>query len=416
MAGPVCGQERWEPEDASLLAELPKDLVLYRPACSPPERNVSSTRLTRILGRSTPLFRWWRHQAWETGLRAAREHGVQLVFVTASPFEGISAAVRIGRELEVPVIADLRDPWALDEVMAYPTSLHRWRQLRTMAHTLSGVDLIVMNTPEAEMVVREAFPTLAGQCRNITNGYDPADFEGIQRTTDRDHFEITHTGYLYTDIGLDHSRRSWLKRVAGGEIVPVDLLARSSFFLLEALELLCREQPELLDRLRLNLVGSPTDADQARVERSSVRRLVHFKGYVTHQDSIAALLNADLLFFPMHGLPRGIRARIVPAKLYEYLGSGRPILAAVPEGDARDFILAASAGRVVEPSDVIGIARAIRAFLEEAPTPTRSERPEVTRFARRVLTKSLAEYLRQALGWGQGQASGPGGPTRTTGG
>ena len=40
--------------------------------------------------------------------------------------------------------------------------------------------------------------------------------------------------------------------------------------------------------------------------------------------------SADLLFLPMHELPEGTSARIVPCKTYEYLASGRPVLAAVP--------------------------------------------------------------------------------------
>ena len=43
-----------------------------------------------------------------------------------------------------------------------------------------------------------------------------------------------------------------------------------------------------------------------------------------------------MLFLPMQELPRGHRGRMVPCKGYEYLASGRPILAALPEGDGRD--------------------------------------------------------------------------------
>lgn len=397
VAGPAHGRDRWEPEDPSLLAELPADLALYRSSGSPPGREAASTRLTRILGRSTRRFRWWRDNALESGLRAGKDHGVRLVFVTASPFEGIESAVRIGRELQVPVIADLRDPWALDETIVYPTSLHRSRESRAMLSALSEVDLIVMNTPEAEKAVRDTFPGLAGRCRHVTNGYDPADFEGVRPAAHGDQFVITHTGYLYTDIGLSHRRRSWLQRALGGELVPVDLLARSPFFLLRALELLCREEPTLFDRIQLNLIGPATDADRDCVARSSVGRLVHLRGHVPHREALEAMAGSDLLFFPMHGLPREMRSRIVPAKVYEYLGSGRPILAAVPEGDARDFILEAHAGRVVEPGDVEGIARGIRSFLEEAPLTNRPISQHVQRFARPALTTSLADHFRKTL-------------------
>jgi glycosyltransferase involved in cell wall biosynthesis len=73
---------------------------------------------------------------------------------------------------------------------------------------------------------------------------------------------------------------------------------------------------------------------------------------------VRALVECDLLFLPMHDLPKGERARIVPGKTYEYLRAGAPILAAIPEGDAREFVHAAKAGLCVAPSDVEGIASA----------------------------------------------------------
>jgi hypothetical protein len=73
----------------------------------------------------------------------------------------------------------------------------------------------------------------------------------------------------------------------------------------------------------------------------------------------------------------------------------------VPEGDARDFVQAAGAGRVVLPDDVAGMARALAAFAAEAPAPLRprgSETSGVRRFERRVLTGRLAEHFRELLG------------------
>jgi glycosyltransferase involved in cell wall biosynthesis len=61
----------------------------------------------------------------------------------------------------------------------------------------------------------------------------------------------------------------------------------------------------------------------------------------------------------MHDLPEGTRATVVPSKTYEYLASGRPILAAVPDGDARDLLAAAGTALLCRPKDVDGIVAAI---------------------------------------------------------
>jgi glycosyltransferase involved in cell wall biosynthesis len=119
-------------------------------------------------------------------------------------------------------------------------------------------------------------------------------------------------------------------------------------------------------------------------------------GYLSHAETIAALRSADLLFLPMHGLPRGERARIVPGKAYEYLGARKPILAAVPEGDARDYVLASGLGEVCEPDDVAAMAAILRrrwraAWTGEAPRPAGPD--FFAQFERRQLAARLAGAL-----------------------
>ena len=59
----------------------------------------------------------------------------------------------------------------------------------------------------------------------------------------------------------------------------------------------------------------------------------------------------------MHDLRPGSRARIVPGKTYEYLAAGRPILAAVPDGDARDFLSQCGTALLCRPDDVEGMVQ-----------------------------------------------------------
>jgi glycosyltransferase involved in cell wall biosynthesis len=95
----------------------------------------------------------------------------------------------------------------------------------------------------------------------------------------------------------------------------------------------------------------------------------------------------------MHGIPAGTRARIVPGKTYEYLASGRPILAAVPAGDARDLVVKFGNGVAVGPSDIQGIADAIEMLASKAPFP-RHVPNGIERFERRELTRRLAQHLK----------------------
>jgi hypothetical protein len=89
--------------------------------------------------------------------------------------------------------------------------------------------------------------------------------------------------------------------------------------------------------------------------------------------------SADLLFLPMHDLPPGRRAGLVPHKTYEYLAARRPILAAVPDGDARDLLAASGAARLCLPADVAAMAEHVLADVEDwrSGVAPRAPRPDV---------------------------------------
>ena len=91
-----------------------------------------------------------------------------------------------------------------------------------------------------------------------------------------------------------------------------------------------------------------------------------------------------------------MRAGIVPGKAYEYMASGRPILATVPDSDARDFVRAAGTGIVCEPGDVPGLVAALKEqhlkWKSAAPHPDWNGE-FVRQFERKNLTAKLAAYL-----------------------
>ena len=86
-------------------------------------------------------------------------------------------AARRSRRLGIPWVADLRDPWALDEMMIYPTALHRARDA-AMRALLASAAAIVMNTPEAaRRLPSDASRRSRRTVVTIPNGFDAADFD-----------------------------------------------------------------------------------------------------------------------------------------------------------------------------------------------------------------------------------------------
>jgi glycosyltransferase involved in cell wall biosynthesis len=254
-----------------------------------------------------------------------------------------------------------------------------------------------MNTPEAAAALKLAFPELATRTTSITNGYDSdevAPSTGAQQT---ERFNIVHAGFLHAEAGLRQRRQAWQYRLLGRIEPGVEILPRSHYYLLRALAFWRTEDPNVDKKVRFTLIGKTRSIDRELVAHSPVAPLVRFTDYLPHADSLNLVQDASLLFLPMHKLPPGRRARIVPGKTYEYIASGRPVLAPIPEGDARDFLQRAGTGFVCEPDAVQEMVALLRARFRAwtaGETGPRVDPGYISRFERRTLTGQLASHLR----------------------
>jgi glycosyltransferase involved in cell wall biosynthesis len=282
----------------------------------------------------------------------------------------------------------------------YPSRVHLRRDLARMRECLARADAVVMNTPEAALRVERRFPELRGRTVvSIPNGFDSSDFLGSAPKRDDVLLRIVHTGTLHTDRGRRHRAGGAVKRLLGGAPVKVDILTRSHVYLLAAIDLLFEREPARAKQIEVHFAGVLSDADRQVALRSPVSRL---HGYLPHAKTIDLIRSADLLFLPMQELEPGTRAGLVPGKTYEYLASGRPILGAVPDGDARELLVEAGTGLVCRPSDVEAMARIISGELQRVRRgggPAAQPNADVlARYERRTLTRDLAAVFDAVLG------------------
>jgi glycosyltransferase involved in cell wall biosynthesis len=387
----------YSPRDETFGDEVPRTVRIYRTSGVEDVHSPHGLirRVQELLGISNRLARYWTFEANKTATRALAEKGADLIYVSLSPYEGAMVASRLAERFSLPWIADLRDPWALDEMQVRVSSLHRRLEILRMRQGLQSASTIIMNTPEATKQLLSVFREFRRKrIVTITNGFDAGDFMGAGRLSIGERpFTIVHAGYLHVDSGL-HMRKHWaLYGTLGRTVGGVDFLTRSHYFLLQALERWVASDPGLRSKVRLTLVGKLSDEDKSIVRTSSVSDLVDLRGYLSHQETVKQMTEASVLFLPMHNLPSGRRATIVPGKTYEYMATGRPILAAVPEGDARDFVTKAGTGCVCAPDDVEGMTRILRDLYvawEGKREAVNLNRKFVNQFERRRLTQSLA--------------------------
>jgi glycosyltransferase involved in cell wall biosynthesis len=387
---------RWAQPDPALMKRVADIDVRRVPGPMPPDRSGGRARLARWLEQPPPWVNWWVEGARKTALEIEGEF--DLILANLIPYETAFAASKLSRELGIPWIADLEDPWALDEMRVAPTRMNHRIDRARMLYGLESADGVIMNCTEAAHRLRAEMPDVGRVVAGIPHGFTAEDFEGPRPHRTDAAYRIVHTGSLHTQLGLDHRRSMRRRRLLGGTSVDVDILTRSHLHLIEAIDHLVASGAARASRIELHLAGHMTDADLGII---GGRQYVRTYGQLSHPQTIELARSADLLFVPMHNLPEGKRAGLVPCKTYEYLAAERPILAAVPDGDARDLLQRFRRADVVRPDDAAGMARAIR---ERTRNPYRGCGEDgiasalLGPYERQRLTENIAAVLDEVMG------------------
>lgn len=359
-------RSQWEPQDQSL--EASREAVIER--VQTPDQSRVTTNTPAVDAGRDPFVQAVVERA--AALHAERPFDA--VVVTMPPYGMAPAALLAKEKLGVPVFVDLQDPWALDGAFAYSNKAQWSVNNDWMRRVMLGCDGVVMNTPEARAQVLRAIPSLSpDRITNVNNGCTFADFEGPMPARPEGmtpgRFHLVHTGTLHTAAwARTRGPIGWLRQKRNYRAEPVQIAGRTAYYLLQAIAQLERAGDSRLDDFRLALVGVKDPAVHGMIERSGVAGRVDVIGFVPYQTSLAWIRHADALFVPLFGLPKDHRSRLVPSKTYEYLASGKPILGALPRGDARDLVERSAVGVCADPCDPAALAEALGRVIDLAKT------------------------------------------------
>jgi glycosyltransferase involved in cell wall biosynthesis len=281
------------------------------------------------------------------------------------------AALLGARGSGVPVVLDFRDLWTT--APEYFTSLRGYAIGRpaylidrlTERWALRRADWFIANHEHMKGSLERLTPRAFGRVTVIPNGYEEDDFAalpaaGVSRATTDGVVTVRSTGttYIYT--------------------------AKS---LLDACE---RLPAAAAARLRIELIGPWYDlvSQLERAERMAVASVLPPR---PHAEALKAMANADVLLFLLRDMA-GIDD-MIPARLYEYLRLGKPILAVAPDGAAKQLV-ERNGGTVVHPGDDAGLAAELeRISRGELPGGADPSSFEVTQFSRDAQALKLGQAL-----------------------
>jgi glycosyltransferase involved in cell wall biosynthesis len=358
-------------QDPTLLAQIPPAVTVHRTAGFDVARRFSFGGLHPGFLTVPDRFASWVPFGVAEGLRVIKRHGVRALYSTSPPPTAHLIGAALKRLTGLPWIADFRDPWIEDGLYPRPGSTRFHVESRLERLVVSSADRITATTPLLAREFLRRHPSLSPErVVSIYNGYDERDFDGWKPEAP-DGFELLHTGLISPDF-------------------------RDPAPLLTALASLIDSGRLRSEETRLVFLGGgrylQSRAFGDLVERLRLRGVVDVAPRVSYHESLARLGRASVLVL----LQASDDTRtLIPAKGFEYLRAGRPILALTGDGATAELVRSTRSGLVVEPNDVEGIARALLELRAAGPPPEGREGgyPGIARYERRALAGELARIL-----------------------
>jgi glycosyltransferase involved in cell wall biosynthesis len=325
----------------------------------------------------------WILPAIISGLGEIRRQRVDCLFSSGPWWTNHVVGLALADLTGLPLVAHFRDPWSqaewLKPVSNLSVRIEKALERRVMTKASAVVSVGEMQTA----LVQQAYPALpASKFVTIFNGYDGAEWDELfgDKTAApapaNDKFTITYAGSLY--------------------------FRRSPYPLFYALQSLIESGEIPREHIRLELLGKCEVADGKRVrdviESCGLADCVDNVGFVNRfPETLRLIARSDLLLLCVD------QAYQIPAKTYEYLRAGRPILALTSGGDVVNLLNRAGGAWIADPDDNAGISSAVLEAYRSWRNGVDARSPDpdvVARFDRRKLAGQFAQVFDNCIAGG----------------
>lgn len=329
-------------------------------------------RYLRLLALPDRWQSWIGSGVWK-GLQIIRRQRPDVIYSTFPIASAHVIGLILHRLTRLPWIADFRDP--MDQI-TYPSdpsvrSAYRWIEQRTFRHAAR----IFVTTPGTANMYRLRYPEYSTKISVIPNGFDPEMFPPDWQVSGQSPspaagrpLTLLHSGILYPSERnpLPFFRAlAALKDTGDSRYTGLKVIFRG-----------CGHERQFTDV----------------VKELGLQDVVTFPPSLPYHQALVEMVQADaLLLFQAANCNSQI-----PAKAYEYLYSGRPIIGITdPEGDTAKLLQSVGITSIAKLEDQDQIADTLKSALDSLrngamPVPGRDT---VMKFSRKAATQDVAAVL-----------------------
>ena len=359
--------------DDKSLDSIPKNVPVLRSFALDTKRHMGiGGRYLRYLALPD---RWvaWIFGGIPTGLRAVRDHQVNVLYSTVPIMSAAVIGLGLRRLTGLPWVLDLRDPMKQNDYPYDPLVRRVWGSIERAC--MRRVSRVIFTTEATRQMYLDRYPEFLTpeMCILISNGYDEEDFRGLR---------IPSSGPVPVDrpVRLVHS----------GLVYPVERDPRPMFSAVSRLKKMRRLSASNV-QISFRAPGSEDLYHRLLVERG-IQDLIILEPHMPYRQALQECADAD-------GLLRFQAADgdiHVPAKAYEYLRLGKPILALTTHsGDTAALLREVGGATIVNIASEDEIYEGLSTFVAALRTGTHPlpNSDKIRRYTRQAQAGQLAKVL-----------------------
>ena len=357
------------------MTEIPPNMYVKRAWAIDAKKHLSLRgRYLKFTALPDRYASWLIGGVW-AGRRLIKQFSPQVIWSTYP----IATAHNIGFALHqwsgLPWVADFRDSMTEE---GYPEDpVQRRYYLKIEQRAIRHSSRCVFTAPGAVKMYQTRYPDLSRErFVLIHNGYDENNF------TSAEQFAEKHPRLDTDKILLVHS----------GVLYPQERDPRAFFHVIRELKR-NREISSGTLEVRLRATGHD-EFYRSMLARFGIADIVSLKAGIPYINALAEMLQADgLLLFQSDGCNHQI-----PAKLYEYLRAGCPVLGLTDRHGDTSRTLQEMGHRIIVPlNDRDAISRGLKQFLRilRSRALTQQAKADIERYSRKSSTERLAHLLNQ---------------------
>ena len=240
-----------------------------------------------------------------------------VIYASAMPYTSLMVAKKISGRHKIPWVGELRDLWS-DNHYGYGG----WIEKKIESNTLKTASSLITVSDPLQKTLQRKYHSIP--VHTIFNAYDEKDFQlRYDKKTDDKKIKIVYTGTVYE-----------------GKRDPSPLLQT------------LHEYPVLRKSVQVDFFGSNLGFIEHLINKFNLHDCVKINGRVSRQEALEKQMSADILLLLTWNDPK--EKGVLTGKLFEYIGSARPILSiGAVEDDASKLIISNGFGVATnEPSGI----------------------------------------------------------------